>query len=327
MKDFIPAILIGLTAVSSGLLAAPDAEAQIADGQGSWTMKAPMPGGPRAEFPGGTVNGKIYVFGGGARGIGYDIARTEEYDLASDRWRTRAPMPRGLNHVGAVVMDGKIYAAGGFGGSAHKDPDNAFLSYDPANDNWQALTPLPSKRGAVAVAAVDGKIHVIGGREGDEPLITTHNVYDPATRTWSVAAPLLRARDHMVAMTVEGRIHVIGGRYSVGDEDMTGLHEVYDPKTNSWTQAAAMPTPRGGVVGALYRGLIFVMGAEDGMRTYDENEAYDAKTDRWFKLKPLPMRLHAFAAAAGGNDLYIMGGAKVSGSLEVIDQTYSFSLP
>ena len=45
-------------------------------------------------------------------------------------------------------------------------------------------------------------------------------------------------------------------------------------------------TARGGISGALHQGMIFVLGAEDGMRTFDENEAYDVKAMRWFKLKP-----------------------------------------
>jgi N-acetylneuraminic acid mutarotase len=158
-------------------------------------------------------------------------------------------------------------------------------------------------------------------------LIATHNVFDFTTSKWSEATPLSRPRDHMVAMTIEGKIHVIGGRYSVGDEDMTGLHEVYDSKANSWSTATPLPTPRGGVVGALYQGLIFVMGAEDGKRTYDENEAYDVKADRWIKLKRLPEPLHAFGAAAVGQTLYLMGGAKMTGSVDVIAQTLAFNLP
>ena len=303
------------------------AHAQVADGQGTWTVKAPMPGGPRAEVPAAAVNDKIYLFGGAARGLRYDMAQNEEYDPTTDRWRARASMPRGLNHVGAAALNGKIYTVGGFGDRAHGKVDDAFFEYDPATDTWRILAPLKTKRGAVAVAAANGKIHAIGGREGDEPLIAKHDVYDPATGQWSEAAPMSRARDHMVAVTVDGKIHVIGGRYSVGDEDMTGVHEVYDPATNSWSIASPLPTPRGGVVGTLFQGMILVMGAEDGVRTYDENEAYDVKADRWFKLKPLPEPMHAFSAAVVGKSVYISGGAKKTGSLDVIDRTLAFSLP
>jgi len=301
-------------------------QAQVSEGQGTWTTKTPVPVG-RTEVPGVAVNGRIHLIGGSARGVAYDMNRNDEYDPATDRWRARAPMPLGLNHLGADVLNGKIYTAGGFSERAHGQPQDAFLEYDPASDTWRTLPPLKSKRGAVAVVGLNGKIHVIGGREGDEPLIRTHEVYDLATGRWSEAPPMSRARDHLVAVAVEGKIHVIGGRFSVGDEDMTGLHEIYDPATNAWSLGAPMPTPRGGISGAVHQGMIFILGAEDGKRTYDENEAYDVKAGRWIKLKRLPMPLHGSAVASVGPTLYSIGGAKKSGSLDVVDLTLAFSLP
>jgi len=302
------------------------ARSQVSEGQGSWSVKSPVPVA-RAEVPAAVVNGKVYLLGGSARGVAYDMNRNDEYDPDTDTWRARAPMPRGLNHMGADALNGKIYAAGGFSERAHGKPDDAFFEYDPATDTWRTLPPLKSKRGAAAVVGLSGKIHVIAGREGDEPLIKTHDVYDLATGTWSEAAPLSRARDHLVAVAVEGRIHVIGGRFSVGDEDMSDLHEIYDPATNSWSLGPPLPTARGGVSGTYHQGMIFVLGAEDGVRTYDENEAYDVKAKRWIKLKPLPQQLHGSAVASVGQYLYSFTGAKKTGSLEVTDQTLAFSLP
>ena len=311
--------------VALNALVGGTAQAQVAEGQGTWTVKAPVPVG-RTEVPGVTVNGKIYLLGGSARGVAYDMNRNDEYDPATDRWRARAPMPIGLNHLGATVLNGKIYTAGGFSQSAHKQPQDAFLEYDPASDTWRMLPPLTSKRGAVAVVGLNGKIHVIGGREGDEPLINTHEVYDLASGQWTTAPPMSRARDHLVAVAVEAKIHVIGGRFSVGDEDMTGLHEIFDLATNSWSLGPPMPTPRGGISGAYHQGMIFILGAEDGTRTYDENEVYDVKAGRWIKLKQLPLPLHGSAVASDGSTLYSIGGAKKSGSLDVVDLNLAFSL-
>src|SRR5580704_4872823 len=302
-------VTVGLALL--GLAAAGPAWSQVAEGQGTWTVKSPMPGGPRAEMPAVAVDGKIYVIGGSAKGVGYEIARNEEYDPATDHWRLRAPMPRGLNHIGATALDGKLYSAGGFTSPGHHDPSDAFFSYDPSTDTWRTLAPLPSRRGAVAVAALDGKIHVLGGREGESPLLTAHDVFDPATGKWTAAAPLTRARDHMAAITVGGKIHLIGGRQTVDNDGMIDWHEVYDPASNSWSAAPPLPEPRGGVVGALYRGLILVLAAEDNRRTYDQNDAFDVGGNRWIRLKPLPQPMHAFGAASIGEYLYLAGGARM----------------
>jgi N-acetylneuraminic acid mutarotase len=55
--------------------------------QGSWTMKAPIPLA-RNEVALAAVGGKVHVIGGNIQ----NVAGTyhDEYDPATDRWRTRA---------------------------------------------------------------------------------------------------------------------------------------------------------------------------------------------------------------------------------------------
>ena len=72
--------------VALNALVGGTAQAQVAEGQGTWTVKAPVPIG-RTEVPGVTVNGKIYLLGGSARGVAYDMNRKDEYDPATVRWR------------------------------------------------------------------------------------------------------------------------------------------------------------------------------------------------------------------------------------------------
>ena len=76
-------------------------------GVGTWTTKSPLPAA-RNETIAVAVNDKIYLIGGNFPRQKYDVAVNEEYDPATDRWRSRAPMPSGLNHLGAAVLDGKI---------------------------------------------------------------------------------------------------------------------------------------------------------------------------------------------------------------------------
>ena len=60
--------------------------------QGSWTMKAPIPLA-RNEVALAAVGGKVHVIGGGIKGVAGTYH--DEYDPATDRWRTRAPLPFG----------------------------------------------------------------------------------------------------------------------------------------------------------------------------------------------------------------------------------------
>ena len=73
-----------------------------AQAQGSWTMKAPIPLA-RNEVALAAVAGKVHVIGGGIKGMAGPYH--DEYDPATDRWRTRAPPPYGLDHIGAAVPE------------------------------------------------------------------------------------------------------------------------------------------------------------------------------------------------------------------------------
>jgi len=293
---------LGFAAIAiAGLTVVATVRSQPSGASGSWTAKAPLPVA-RNEVAAVALNDRIYVLGGAYPRQKYDVADNGEYDPAADRWRARAPLPHGLNHVGAAALNGKIYVVGGFTGSNHKSVNDGAFEYDPATDTWRALPPLPSPRGSVAVAALAGKLHALGGRKNENDVVTAHEIYDPATGKWSAAAPLPRGRDHMAAVVLEGKIHLVGGRFGA-NEDMTGLHDIYDPATNAWTAAPPVPTPRGGGAGTLFQGMIVFLGGEDDNRTYDENEGFELKSNRWVRLAPMPTGRHGFGAAALGKYL------------------------
>src|SRR5712691_10723062 len=68
--------------------------------QGTWSTKAPMPTA-RVDTNAVVLDGKVYVIGGT---LGKEpFTANEEYDPATDRWRARAPMPRGIYHQGLAV--------------------------------------------------------------------------------------------------------------------------------------------------------------------------------------------------------------------------------
>jgi hypothetical protein len=169
-------------------------------------------------------------------------------------------------------------------------------------------------------------LHALGGRKNETDVVAAHQVYDPVTGRWSEAAPLPKGRDHMAAVTVNDKIHLVGGRFGA-NEDMTALHDIYDPATDSWTPAPPVPTPRGGGAGTLFRDMIVFLGGEDDRRTYDENEAFDLKTNRWLRLTPMPTGRHGFGAAALGDTLYVATGARGVGAGNPTAELLVFRLP
>jgi N-acetylneuraminic acid mutarotase len=305
---------------------------------GTWTKKAPMRFA-RSELQAAAVGGKIYVVGGGHTDMrdgkpfeNITNGETDEYDPKTDTWRVRTPMPEGGTHNSIAVLDGKIYIAGGFAGRQHTLPTSSVYSYDPATDVWKKVASLSGPRASISLTAVDGKVHAFGGRiMGEDMSIAIHEAYDPKTDSWKEAAPLPSSRDHAGIWVVDGKVHLFGGR-TAGAETSTTLHQVYDPRTDKWSAAAPMPVGLSSSAYGEYHGLLFMVGGEcntaNGKRvSFDDNEAYDPKTNSWRKLAPLPSGRHGFAAATVGNALYFLGGSTECGSGGKLAETLAFTLP
>ena len=204
----------------------------------------------------------------------------DEYDPPSDGWRVRSPMPKGLDHLGVAVIDGKIITVGGFIGSVHRGAVSDVYQYDPAADAWRTLAPMKSPRGSVGVTVLDGKVHAVGGRGVDNTFtVGTHEVFDPATGQWTERAPLPQPRDHMALVALDGKLHAIGGRVT-NPASRVGTHDVYDPKTDSWSAGPPLPTARSGLAYANYQGMAVVLGGELAARHLPQQRSLRSKVER-----------------------------------------------
>jgi hypothetical protein len=72
----------------------------------SWTSAAGLNQG-RAEVSAATLDSRIFV-AGGFDSAGLDVASLEAFDPAVGFWQLRAPMPRGLNHLGMAGLGGLL---------------------------------------------------------------------------------------------------------------------------------------------------------------------------------------------------------------------------
>jgi hypothetical protein len=321
--------LLGVAAACAAVLFAGAAGAQSF--LGTWTKGTQLPMS-RSEDSVAAIGSTIYVIGGYAAAGGHpgaldstgqidvDQPLVQAFDLTVGRWTDRAPLPRGLNHVGVAALDGKIYAFGGFT-AQNREPVADANVYDPATDAWTPLPRLPAPLGAISVAALDGKLHLVGGR--DVHSVGTHVVFDPATRRYTTAAPLAIGRDHMGLVAYGGKLYAIAGRIDDFNHN-TSYVDVYDPRTNRWTSGTPMPSQRSGMAVAVYRDRILVIGGERGGGTFTNNEAYDPRTNGWLNLTALPEGRHGTGAVVIGDSLYLPAGAPVNGGSQQSDTLYVF---
>ncbi|OZC09394.1 kelch repeat protein [Onchocerca flexuosa] len=146
----------------------------------------------------GALEGAIYAVGGLDDTACFQFTTVERYDIESDKWSSVEQMnvQRGGVGVAAVagagvtVLDGCLYAIGGFDDNA---PLPSCERYNPEDNTWTLLTQMSCPRGGVGVASMGGQIYAIGGHDGVRYLNSVE-AYDPVTNQWSSVATISQCR-------------------------------------------------------------------------------------------------------------------------------------
>jgi N-acetylneuraminic acid mutarotase len=139
------------------------------DSPGQWQSRKTMTWA-RQEVAVGAVGGKVYVIGG--RLTAANVANmlssptdiVEEYDPATDKWKSMTKMPYSTSGQGWTTFQNRIYVAGGELRDAHMDAIfRDFVVFDPAANDWYRLPSMPTARHGVVLAALGNRIHAVAG--------------------------------------------------------------------------------------------------------------------------------------------------------------------
>ncbi len=247
----------------------------------------------------------------------YCVVNTQPVKAAENSWATMAEMPTARSEFGVAVVNGKIYAIGGYGYSYL----NINEEYDPATNTWATKKLMPTARGSFAIAVYQNKIYVMGGSIGfdwakEESILCSFNeVYDPLTDTWETKTSMPTNRSQLNANVVNGKIYLIGGRTG-GQYTTVSLNEVYDPSTDTWTTKEPIPYPVVEYASAVVDNKIYVIGGQDEFHpdvNVAFNQIYDPETDIWSYGASLPTAVWQAAAGAttgimAPKRIYVIGG-------------------
>jgi len=277
----------------SGFLDKVEAYDPISD---LWETKTPMPYG-RAEFGICAVGLKIYVIGGCLTLLGKNdsiypgnkLNNVLVYDILSDSWSFKTPMPTPRICPGLGVVNGKIYAIGG-AGLQWNDCCFYFYTaldtnevYDPINDSWETLSPMITPRHHAGVAVINDKIFVCGGNKNEDlwPAIGIVEAYSPITNTWETIASMPKKLTEFGITSVDDKLYVIGG-LCYTEQHINDVF-VYNPRNNQWSNMSSMPTTRYGQGACTINGKIYVIGgADEGVRSiYSERNYYLATNEEF----------------------------------------------
>ena len=194
-----------------------------------WKELAPMPT-KRGAASAGVANGKIYVTGGanslpGVTENGIHPARphnvvptVEEYDPATNSWKTVRSLLLPRNHHVAVGVGDKVYVIGGRVGSAFISgtSNNVDLveMYDPAADLWLPRARMPTARSAIGAGVYNDNILVAGGEGQDQRFLAAFKAveaYDTALNRWQVLPSMARPRHGLAVGAIGNRLYAVSG--------------------------------------------------------------------------------------------------------------------
>lgn len=207
------------------------------------------------------------------------------YDPGFDNWLELTSMNMPRSELGLAMLDGCIYAVGGWEGTARLD---TVERYNMETNTWSFTAPMKMAVTSPAVVAHDGLLYVTGGavlEDGDG--IDLVQCYDPCTNTWEELAPMLIARSGSAACVLSRKIYVIGGWHA--STENTNKVECYNPATNEWELKPPMHERRYRPGVAVVDGKIYVCGGEEGWdRYHDTVECYDVEKEVWEIVGEMP---------------------------------------
>jgi hypothetical protein len=189
--------------------------------------------------------GKLYNMGGNVGDLSHFSDTTRIYDIATNTWSTREPMPATLGAPATLLSNGVIYVAGGTDGGGEVD---TLYAYDIASDTWSTLARMPQALYAPGFGAINGKLYIAGGYAYGA-IFNTLQIYDIATNTWATGANVPQGVGFCGSTVFNGRLYVYGGIVQYNPTMLTNITQIYDPDTNTWSPGPDMDVIRWWVYG------------------------------------------------------------------------------
>ncbi|KAL7975839.1 hypothetical protein Chor_001252 [Crotalus horridus] len=219
----------------------------------------------------------------------------EVFDPVANQWEKCQPMMTARSRVGVAVLNGLLYAIGGYdgqwrlstiyvcGGYDGTSSLNSVEAYSPETDQWTVVTPMSSNRSAAGVTVFEGRIFVSGGHDGLQ-IFNSVEFYNPYTASWHSAASMSNKRCRHGAASLGGKLFVCGG---YDGSAFLSVAEVYNSAADQWDLLVPMNTRRSRLSLVANRGCLYAVGGYDGQSNLSSVEVYDPEAKRWTFVAPM----------------------------------------
>ncbi|KAG5841824.1 hypothetical protein ANANG_G00171060, partial [Anguilla anguilla] len=215
----------------------------------------------------------------------------EVFDPIGNCWERCQPMSTARSRVGVAVVNGLLYAIGGYDGQSRLSTVEV---YNPETDTWTRVASMNSQRSAMGTVVVDGHIYVCGGYDGKSSLNSVE-CYSPEADRWTLVTEMSASRSAAGVTLFDGRIFVSGGHDGL---QIFNTVEYYNQHTASWHPVVGMMNKRcrhgAAALGSQLRvslvancGRLYAVGGYDGQSNLGSVEAYDPENNRWTFMAPM----------------------------------------
>ncbi len=126
---------------------------------------------------------------------------------AETTWQLLGHLSSPRAFMGAAMVGGEIYIAGGYDGQRELDLAEVFT---PASGERRQLPSMGSARGGLALVYDGLALYALGG--GWTHSVSTHERYDTTTSAWSnFPSPIQNEWRNLGAAAVDGHLYLVGG--------------------------------------------------------------------------------------------------------------------
>ena len=224
---------------------------------------------PRSVLAAVATQKFIYVLGGG--GDLFSCTNTvERAAIASDgslgNWQATTPMTIGRCAHAAIIVNGYIYAIGGFYTTS---VERAMINADGSLGVWQTTSAMIDPRGFHAAVVIGNYIYAIGGQYPTVPSATSversfvNN--DGSLSPWESATPMSTPRCNLASVTIGGYIYAMGGSTCQGpiwnSVERTKVNS--DGSLAAWETTTSLNVARMRFMTIQHRSWIYAIGGDD----------------------------------------------------------------
>ena len=228
-----------------------------------------------------------------------NAAGTEIYDPVHDSWKVGGSLTTGRTGEALITLqDGRVLAAGGYGGSANYGVLSSAEIYDPATNHWSTVASMAHSRiDPTVVLLSDGRVFVVGGWKYSAANVHGFTIRPGADGNDSKAT--VGASVH--GLNLAPGVPLCG---TAGCPVAVPSAEVYNPATNTWTSAGSLPEPDGRsafTATLLPTGKVLVagglVGGNGGLVPALTNLLYNPTTNSWSQAATMNHQRGAHAAS------------------------------